>query len=200
MGIRGVTRPEQIRRDHEAFWSTGQFDPPNVIPPDPPITAHEREQFDRFHRPRSHLYSCVLPGEVVARCVERMDAGTLDPGSCSASTHLIIDEFQDLNPMDLRFVNGMARGGATLFVAGDDDQSLYAFRYATPEGIAALQRRASTARRPHAAPLFPLHAKRPDAAQTLMRSYAAPGRIEKNLISLWETLTRESPAAWAAGA
>lgn len=44
MGIRGVTRPEQIRRDHEAFWQTGEFDPPNVIPPDPPISYDERER------------------------------------------------------------------------------------------------------------------------------------------------------------
>jgi hypothetical protein len=37
--------------------------------------------------------------------------------------------------MDLRFVHGLAERGVRLFVAGDDDQSLYAFRYASPLGI-----------------------------------------------------------------
>jgi hypothetical protein len=86
MGIRGVTRPEQIRRDHEAFWQTGEFDPPNVISPEPPISDDERGKFNQFHGPRTQLYSCVLPGEVVARCVERMEAGTLDRPSCSGSS------------------------------------------------------------------------------------------------------------------
>jgi hypothetical protein len=66
VGINGVKRPEQIRRDHEAYCATGQFDPPSVVPPDPPISEDERVKFTRFHRPRSQLYSCVLPGEVVA--------------------------------------------------------------------------------------------------------------------------------------
>jgi len=185
MGIRGVTRPEQIRRDHEAFWQTGEFDPPNVIPPDPPISDDERDRFNRFHGPRTQLYSCVLPGEVVARCVERMEAGTLDPAELLEIEHLIVDEFQDLNPMDLRFVHGLAERGVRLFVAGDDDQSLYAFRYASPEGIERF-----TQERPGSGDHTLHHCFRCapqvlDAAQTLIRTYAADGRIEKNLVSLW---------------
>jgi DNA helicase-2/ATP-dependent DNA helicase PcrA len=186
MGIRGVTRPEQIRRDHEAFWQSGAFDPPNVVPPDPPISDDERDKFQRFHGPRSQLYSCVLPGEVVARCVERMDAGTLDPAALLGIEHLIVDEFQDLNPMDLRFVHGLADHGVRFFVAGDDDQSLYAFRYASPQGISDFP-----ARRPGSGDHTLSHCFRCaprvlDAAQTLIRANAADGRIEKNLVSLWE--------------
>lgn len=184
-GITGITRPEQIRRDHEAFWQTGAFDPPNLIPPDPPITEDERVSFNRFHRPRTELYACVLPGEVVARCVERMDAGLLDPVELLGIDHLIVDEFQDLNPMDLRFVHGMADRGVRLFVAGDDDQSLYAFRYASPEGIEEFP-----AARPGCGNHTLNHCFRCapavlDSAQTLIRNFAADGRIEKNLVSLW---------------
>jgi DNA helicase-2/ATP-dependent DNA helicase PcrA len=134
-GVGSIVRRREIRRDHEAFWSTGMYDPPHQVPPDPPITDEERHRFSRFHRPRSQTYSCVLPGEIVRKCVELMEAGTLDPASLLDVDHLIVDEFQDLNPMDLKFVHGMAESGATLFVAGDDDQSLYSFRFASPSGI-----------------------------------------------------------------
>lgn len=185
VGINGVTRPEQIRRDHEAYCATGRYDPPSVVPPDPPISEDERVKFTRFHRPRSQLYSCVLPGEVVARCVERMETGTLDPVELLKVEHLIVDEFQDLNPMDLRFVHGMASRGAQLFAAGDDDQSLYAFRHATPEGIQRFPHQRAGCGDHTLHHCFRCAPAVLDAAQSLMRTYAAPGRIEKNLVSLW---------------
>ncbi|KKR00603.1 MAG: ATP-dependent DNA helicase PcrA [Candidatus Nomurabacteria bacterium GW2011_GWD2_39_12] len=49
--------------------------------------------------------------------------------------HILIDEYQDLNACDLAIVNELAKRGAELFVAGDDDQSIYGFRFATPAGI-----------------------------------------------------------------
>jgi DNA helicase-2/ATP-dependent DNA helicase PcrA len=58
--------------------------------------------------------------------------------------HLLVDEYQDLNACDLAVVKAIAEAGATLFTAGDDDQSIYGFRYADPEGI----RRFTTEYRP----------------------------------------------------
>jgi DNA helicase-2/ATP-dependent DNA helicase PcrA len=49
--------------------------------------------------------------------------------------HLLIDEYQDLNRCELDVIRRMADSGAEVFVAGDDDQSIYGFRYAHPEGI-----------------------------------------------------------------
>ncbi|HOI30037.1 MAG TPA: ATP-dependent helicase [Melioribacteraceae bacterium] len=49
--------------------------------------------------------------------------------------YLIVDEYQDLNRCDLRVIETLFSKGAKLFVAGDDDQSIYGFRYAYPEGI-----------------------------------------------------------------
>lgn len=57
-----------------------------------------------------------------------MEAGTLDVGQLLDIEHLIIDEFQDFNPMDLRLADALCVQGVTLFVAGDDDQSLYSTR------------------------------------------------------------------------
>lgn len=49
--------------------------------------------------------------------------------------HLLVDEYQDLNRCDLAVIQALAIRGSKLFVAGDDDQSIYGFRFAHPEGI-----------------------------------------------------------------
>ena len=48
---------------------------------------------------------------------------------------LLVDEYQDLNRCDLAVVRQVTSRGSELFVAGDDDQSIYGFREAHPEGI-----------------------------------------------------------------
>jgi len=52
------TRCEKIRRYHEAMWSTGVWDPPNYIPPDPPISEAEVNSFTRYHGPATETYAC----------------------------------------------------------------------------------------------------------------------------------------------
>ena len=49
--------------------------------------------------------------------------------------HLLVDEYQDLNRCDLAVIRSIADRGAEHFAAGDDDQSIYGFRKAHPEGI-----------------------------------------------------------------
>jgi hypothetical protein len=72
--VSSVTRRREIREDHEAFWSTGEHaQAPGDEPPQPPISAGERGQFTAFHIPRTRLYACVLPGELVQACVARME-------------------------------------------------------------------------------------------------------------------------------
>jgi DNA helicase II / ATP-dependent DNA helicase PcrA len=96
----GKRRSEEIRREHEAFWSTGQWTPPNYIPPTPAINAQERAAFVAFHGPRTQVYSCVLPGEMVRQCLNQIMAGNLDPVGLIHLEQLIVDEYQDLNPID----------------------------------------------------------------------------------------------------
>jgi DNA helicase II / ATP-dependent DNA helicase PcrA len=182
----GVTRRREIREDHEAFWSTGSHEPrPSQDPPDPPITNEERIRFTNFHGPRTQLYACVLPGELVQRCVEMMDGGTLDPAGLLGIEQLIVDEFQDLNPMDLRFVYGIEAQGVGLFVAGDDDQSLYSFRYATPTGIQEFTDRFDPVGDHVLRDCFRCTPNVLRAAETLITANAAPGRIAKNHVSLY---------------
>ena len=50
--------------------------------------------------------------------------------------HILVDEFQDINPLDLALIKAIAeRNQATLTIVGDDDQAIFEWRGATPEYI-----------------------------------------------------------------
>ena len=50
--------------------------------------------------------------------------------------HVLVDEFQDINPLDLALVRTIAdRHQASLTIVGDDDQAIFEWRGATPEYI-----------------------------------------------------------------
>lgn len=42
--------------------------------------------------------------------------------------YLLVDEFQDINPVQYRLIKAWSRGGKELFLIGDPDQSIYGFR------------------------------------------------------------------------
>lgn len=48
-------------------------------------------------------------------------------------SYLLIDEFQDINPLQYRLLTQWSRGGRELFVIGDPDQSIYGFRGCDPK-------------------------------------------------------------------
>jgi DNA helicase-2/ATP-dependent DNA helicase PcrA len=48
---------------------------------------------------------------------------------------LMVDEYQDLNACDLNVLRLLENRGISLIAVGDDDQSIYSFRKAAPEGI-----------------------------------------------------------------
>lgn len=50
--------------------------------------------------------------------------------------HVIVDEFQDINPLDLQLIRAIVeRRRATLTIAGDDDQAIFEWRGSSPEYI-----------------------------------------------------------------
>lgn len=54
--------------------------------------------------------------------------------------HILVDEFQDTNTLQYRWLTLLAGGGASIFAVGDDDQSIYAFRGANVGNMADFER------------------------------------------------------------
>ena len=129
------SRAAEIRLAHDAQWQT--LNPQHMNQAQ--ITPAEVQGFNAFHSARTNLYCCVLPGEVIYKCVEALQQGALQADQLPIIEHLIVDEFQDLNACDQEFVRLLSMNNAVLFVAGDDDQSIYSFRHANPNGIVQFQ-------------------------------------------------------------
>lgn len=93
--------------------------------PDPPFLGAWKE-----HR---MIYGYTLRAELVYQLKRALEEGAIELSN--SPKHVLVDEYQDLNSCDLSIVRSLARSGAELYVAGDDDQSIYGFRYADPGGI-----------------------------------------------------------------
>lgn len=183
-GIASRPRRAEIRRFYEAFWSTGQENAATYVPPDPPITDDKRARFNAFHGPTSQVYSCVLPGEIVRNCVRAAASGQIDPAVVLHIQHLIVDEYQDLNPADLDFVDRLAAAGVVVFVAGDDDQSIYSFRHASPLGIQRFGAKYPNAALPVLSECFRCTPSILEAATRVILNNQPPDRIAKQIVSL----------------
>lgn len=173
------SRAAQIRLAYDAQWQT--LNPQYVNQAQ--ITPAEILGFNAFHAARTNLYSCVLPGEVIYKCVQAIQQGALQLDALPQIDHLIVDEFQDLNACDQEFVRLLSADNTVLFVAGDDDQSIYSFRHADPNGIIQFHTVYTTSRTHILTDCFRCTPAILDAANRLI-AYNA-NRIAKNTNSLY---------------
>ncbi|MGQ9779167.1 MAG: UvrD-helicase domain-containing protein [Bacillota bacterium] len=90
----------------------------------PALAALYRRYQERLAEMEAYDYDDLLLATV------EMLAG--DPGFLAVARararHLLVDEFQDLNPIQYRLVKALAGDGTNLFVIGDPDQAIYGFR------------------------------------------------------------------------
>ena len=98
-------------------------------------------------------------------------------------SHLLVDEFQDTNALQYRWLRLLAGPHTAVFAVGDDDQSIYAFRGANVANMQHFERDFATPDRP--VKLIKLeqnyrsHGQILDAANALIRHNQA--RLGKNL-------------------
>ncbi len=74
----------------------------------------------------------MLIGEVGYLAVLGLESEDIPPG---AYDHVVIDEYQDLTAAEQALVELIWSGNGSLLVMGDNEQSVYSFRFNHPEGI-----------------------------------------------------------------
>lgn len=91
------------------------------------------ERFDAAVNEWLRMNGAMLVGEVVFLATSAIQSGALAP---QRFAHVFVDEYQDLTECEQTFVDLLTTEDAgSILVLGDDDQSIYAFRYNHPEGL-----------------------------------------------------------------
>ncbi len=128
LGLKRISKARDLLTELSADWQS--------------LTADEVDWDKRFPNPpflglwREHrqIYGYTLRSELVyqlKKALEQRGDFELE----APIEYLLVDEYQDLNRCDLAVVHEIASRDVELFIAGDDDQSIYGFRKAHPDGI-----------------------------------------------------------------
>jgi DNA helicase-2/ATP-dependent DNA helicase PcrA len=112
---------------YEAAWARLQRDTPGHAP-----TAAD-QAFETALLSWLRFHAAMLVGELVPLTLAFVHANPELP-VLPALEHVLVDEFQDLNKADQQLVLALA-ASASVLVIGDDNQSIYRFRHANPEGV-----------------------------------------------------------------
>jgi DNA helicase-2/ATP-dependent DNA helicase PcrA len=119
-------RTKRIRA-FEANWARLQSDEPGWAL-EPADVEFERalDAWLRFHE-------CMLIGELVPESLKFLRNNPASD-ACDAFDHVLVDEYQDLNKAEQVLIDILAASG-NYGIVGDEDQSIYSFRFAHPDGI-----------------------------------------------------------------
>jgi superfamily I DNA/RNA helicase len=114
---------------YEASWARLQHeDPGHALDPVDNQFQQDLDAWLQYHKG-------MLLGELIPTTLNYL----INNPACAELRlfdHILVDEYQDLNKSEQRLVSVLATN-AQLAVIGDDDQSIYSFKYAHPEGIRA---------------------------------------------------------------
>lgn len=123
----GLKKLHRLVREMAANWESLH---PET---DAAVSVQERTRFLGAWNEHRRIYGYTLLGELPyalrTALRDHPDLQGLDYNL------LIVDEYQDLNACDLDVLKLISERGCTILAAGDDDQSIYSFRKAAPEGI-----------------------------------------------------------------
>jgi DNA helicase-2/ATP-dependent DNA helicase PcrA len=117
--------------------------------------------------------------------------------------HILVDEFQDTNKLQYRWLRLLAGGGAHLFCVGDDDQSIYAFRGADVGNMADFEREFKVQNMIRLEQNYRSHGNILDAANAIIKNN--PSRLGKNLwteagsgepVRIYESYSDGDEARW----
>jgi superfamily I DNA/RNA helicase len=79
------------------------------------------------------FHNCILIGELVPETLRYLRDNPNSP-HLEAYDHVLVDEYQDLNRAEQELLDHLSNSG-NLAIIGDEDQSIYSFKHAHPEGV-----------------------------------------------------------------
>ena len=91
------------------------------------LLDEETPQIDFYIR-RGNYYNAVCFDDSVFRVLKIVQT---EPDFIPSYAQIVIDEFQDFNPLEVAFINELQKTSAIL-IAGDDDQAVYSMRNSSP--------------------------------------------------------------------
>lgn len=123
----GKREVKRLRQAYEAAWARLQSEQPGYAQTDEDAHfAQNLVAWLQFHR-------AMLIGEVIPQLYSYLRNNPAAPER-SEFAHILVDEFQDLNKAEQGVVS-LLSDEAHVCIVGDDDQSIYSFKHAHPEGI-----------------------------------------------------------------
>lgn len=127
-GLHGGKRAvKRLVAAYEAAWARLQRDEPGFA------QSAQDQAFERDLIAWLRFYEAMLIGELVPLTIGFVRSNPAKD-VLPEFDHVLVDEYQDLNKSDQALVRLLADTHA-LLVIGDDNQSIYRFRHANPEGI-----------------------------------------------------------------
>jgi len=126
-GLGGIRECEKKLKAFSAAWARLQHEQPGWP------TNQADQQFQAHLQSWLLFHRAMLIGELIPEGLKYL---RLNPNSPyrAAFDHVLVDEYQDLNRAEQQLVEFLVNG--SLVVIGDEDQSVYSFKHAHPEGIA----------------------------------------------------------------
>lgn len=112
---------------YEAAWARLQHEEPG-------FAQDVRDvEFERVLLEWLMFHEAMLIGEIIPEVYRYLRNNPVAPER-RLFYHILVDEFQDLNKAEQRVIELLGQQNS-LCIVGDDDQSIYSFKYANPEGI-----------------------------------------------------------------
>lgn len=123
----GKREAKKLIQGYTAAWAQSQGDVPGFP------NNNEEKAFQAALLAWLEFHQGMLIGELIPYLVRYLKD---NPAAAERSEfkHLLVDEYQDLNKAEQTAIAYLGEG-AEICIVGDDDQSIYSFKCAHPEGI-----------------------------------------------------------------
>jgi superfamily I DNA/RNA helicase len=125
----GVRALRKKIKAFEAAWARLQRDEPGYV------QTQDDLEFEQNLSSWFIFHQSMMIGEVIPQLYTYLRDNPLAPER-SEFAHILVDEFQDLNRAEQGVIT-LLSDAADVCIVGDDDQSIYSFKHAHPEGIRA---------------------------------------------------------------